>query len=94
MKKNFSSLWPLIKGIKQIQFIKLPPQPCVKSRDESNEVFDRMIRGWLCSITVTNHQLIMIIRFVAQSYTHTWKKIANKLHLVLHTNKIVTPDFP
>jgi hypothetical protein len=36
-----------MKSIKQSQFLKLPPQPCVKSRDESNEVFDRMTRGWL-----------------------------------------------
>jgi hypothetical protein len=35
----------LMKSIKQSQFLKLPPQPCVKSRDESNEVFDRMTRG-------------------------------------------------
>jgi hypothetical protein len=44
-RKFFSSLWPLIKGIKQSRFSKLPPQTCVKSRDESNEVFDCMIRG-------------------------------------------------
>jgi hypothetical protein len=29
--------------LKQCQFSKLPPQPCVKSRDKSNEVFDRML---------------------------------------------------
>jgi hypothetical protein len=42
-------------GIKQSQFSKLPPQPYIKSRDESNdksrdesnEVFDHMIRGCL-----------------------------------------------
>jgi hypothetical protein len=37
----------IIKGIKQCQLSKLPPQPCVKSRDKSNEVFDRRIRRWL-----------------------------------------------
>ena len=26
-----------------------------KSREESNEAFDRVIRGWYCSITVANH---------------------------------------
>jgi hypothetical protein len=46
-EKIFSSLWPLIKGIKQSQFLKLLPHPCVKSRDESNEVFDYVIKGWL-----------------------------------------------
>jgi hypothetical protein len=46
-RKKFPCLWPLIKGIKQCQFSKLPPQPCVKSQDKSNEVFDRMIREWL-----------------------------------------------
>ena len=41
-----------------------------KSRDESNEAFDRAIRGWYCSITVANHQLITAIRFVAKNYIH------------------------
>jgi hypothetical protein len=37
----------------------------------------RYLTAWLedgyCSIIVANHRLIMIIRFVAQSYIHTWK---------------------
>ena len=44
--------------------------PC-KSRDESNEAFDCAIRGWYCSFTVANHQLITIIRFVSKSYPHS-----------------------
>jgi len=39
--------------------------PCARNPDESNEVFDCVIKGWLA-----NHQLITIIRFVAKSYTH------------------------
>ena len=42
-----------------------------------------------CSITVANHRLITIIRFVVKSYTHLWKGFANKLHLVLHALKIL-----
>ena len=42
-----------------------------------------------CSITVANHRLITIIRFVVKSYTHPWKGFANKLHLVLHALKIL-----
>ena len=51
------------------------------------EAFDRTIRGWYCSITVANHRLIIVIRFVAKSYTHPWKDFANKPRLVLHTFK-------
>ena len=43
---------------------------CARNPEESNEAFDRMIRGWYCSITVSNHRLITVIRFVAKNYTH------------------------
>ena len=53
----------------------------------------RPLAAWFedgyCSITVVNHQLIIAIRFVAQSYTHPWKGFANKLHLILHAWKIL-----
>ena len=41
-----------------------------------------------CSITVANHELITVIRFVAQSCTHPWKDFTNKLHLVFHACEI------
>ena len=41
-----------------------------------------------CSITVANHLLITVIRFVAKSYTHPWKGFTNRLHLVFHTCEI------
>ena len=40
-------------------------------------------------ITVANHQLITIIRFVAKSYTHPWRSFANKLYLVLYACEIL-----
>ena len=39
--------WPLIRSIKWSLITKPPPQPPCKSRDESNEVFDCVIREWL-----------------------------------------------
>ena len=42
-----------------------------------------------CSITVANHQLITIIRFVAKNYTHLWKDFANRLHLAYHPCEIL-----
>ena len=33
-------------GIKQIQFTKITSEPCASDPEESNEVFDRAIRGW------------------------------------------------
>ena len=36
------------------------------------------------NITVANHRLITVIRFVAKSYTHPWIFFANRLHLVHH----------
>ena len=45
--------------------------PCARNPEESNEIFDRAIGRWYCSITVANHQLIIVIRFVAKSYTHS-----------------------
>ena len=44
--------------------------------------------AWLedgyCSITVSNLQLITIIRFISKNYIRPWKDFANRLHLVLH----------
>ena len=34
-------------GVKQIQFIKSTSEPRASDPKESNEVFDRAIRGWL-----------------------------------------------
>ena len=62
--------------------------PCARNPEESNEVFDRVIRGWYCSIIVVNHWLITIIRFIAKSYIYPWKNFINRLHLVLRTYKI------
>ena len=42
-----------------------------------------------CTITVANHRLITIIRFVVKSYTHPWKSFTNKLRLVLHACEIL-----
>ena len=39
-------------------------------------------------ITVANHRLITVIRFVAKSYTHFWRGFANRLHLVVLAYKI------
>ena len=48
----------------------------------------RPLTAWLedgyCSITIVNHPLITVIRFVAKNYAHPQKGFANKLHLVLH----------
>ena len=53
----------------------------------------RPLTAWLedgyCSITVANHQLITVIRFVSKNYTHPWKGFANRLRLVLHTCEIL-----
>ena len=57
-------------GIKQSQFTKPTPEPRASDSEESNKIFDRAIRRWYYSITVANHRLITVIRFVAKSYTH------------------------
>ena len=44
--------------------------PRASDPEESNEAFDCAIRGWYCSITVVNYQLITIIRFVVKSFIH------------------------
>ena len=52
----------------------------------------RSLTAWLeddyCSITVVNHQLITVIRFVVKSYSHPWKGFANKFRLVLYVYNI------
>ena len=58
-------------GVKQSQFTKQTSGPGASDYKESNEAFDRAIRGWYCSIIVENHRLITVIRFVAKSYTHS-----------------------
>ena len=53
----------------------------------------RHLTTWLdncyCSITLANHQLITVIRFIAKSYTHLWKNFTNRFHLVLHAYEIL-----
>ena len=63
-------VWPPTMIAKQRQFSKLTSEPCARNPEESNETFDRVIRGWYCSITVVNHRLITVIRFVAKNYTN------------------------
>ena len=48
----------------------------------------RLVNNWAryCSITVAKHDETWVIRFVSKSYTHPWKKFANRLHLVLHAD--------
>ena len=59
-----------------------------------NEAFDLMIGGWLehgyCSIIISNHRLIRLIRFGSQICTYLWKSFVNRLHLVLQNSKIPT----
>ena len=57
-------------GVKQNQFIKPTLEPRASDPEESNEVFDARLEYGYCSITVSNHRLIIVIRFVAKSYTH------------------------
>jgi len=53
----------------------------------------KIYTAWLedsyCSITVANHWLVTVIRFVVKSYTHPWKSFANRLHLTLHAGGIL-----
>ena len=57
-------------GVKQSQFIKSTSDPHASDSEKSNEIFYRAIRGCYYSITVSNHRLITVIRFVVKSYTH------------------------
>ena len=53
----------------------------------------RPLTAWLendyCSITVANHRLIIVIRFVAKNYIHFWIFFINRLHLILHACEIL-----
>ena len=55
-------------GVKQNQFTKPTSEPRASDPEESNEVFG--LEDCYCSITVANHRLITVIRFVAKIYTH------------------------
>ena len=44
--------------------------PRARDPEESNETFDARLENGYCSITVANHRLIIVIRFVAKKYTH------------------------
>ena len=57
-------------GVKQSQFTKPTSEPRASDPEESNEAFDARAEDCDCSITVANHQLITVIRFVVKSYTH------------------------
>jgi len=52
----------------------------------------RSLTAWLddgyCSITVANHQLITVIRFIERSYIHPWKAFAKRLYLARYICKI------
>ena len=84
LKQCLSLIRVLIRGIKWRQLIKLIPQPYAISQGEPNEAFDRTIRGGYCSITVANHRLITVVKFIVKSYIHPWKFFVNRLYLVLH----------
>ena len=45
-------------------------KPRASDPKESNETFDARLENDYCSITVINHQLIAVIRFVAKNYTY------------------------
>ena len=57
-------------SVKKVSLQNQLQNPRASDPEESNEIFDHVIRGWYCSITVANHRLITIIRFVAKSCTH------------------------
>ena len=57
-------------SVKQSQFTKSTLEPRASDPEESNKSFDCAIRGWYCSITVSNYRLITVIKFVAKRYTH------------------------
>ena len=57
-------------GVKQSQFTKPTSEPRASDTEESNKAFDHAIRGWYCSITIVNHRLITVIRFVVESYIY------------------------
>ena len=42
-----SDIWTVYYGVKQSQFTKPTPDPRASDLEESNEAFDRAIRGWL-----------------------------------------------
>ena len=44
--------------------------PRASDPEESNKAFDAQLENDYCSITVANHRLITVIRFVAKNYTH------------------------
>ena len=76
-------------GVKQSQFTKPTSESRASDPEEYNKAFDHAIRGWYCSITVANHQLITAIRFVSKIYTRSWKNFTNRLYLVLHASEIL-----
>ena len=42
-----------------------------------------------CSITVANHQLITVIRFITKNYTYSWKDFTIRFYLTLHACEIL-----
>ena len=57
-------------GVKQSQFTKPIPEPRASDPEESNKALDARLEDVYCNITVANHRLIIVIRFIAKSYTH------------------------
>jgi len=59
-------------GIKQNQFTKstLEPPALVTLKNLMRPLTARLEDGY-CNITIANHRLITVIRFVAKSYTHS-----------------------
>ena len=65
-----SKFWPLITVSNKVSLQNQLQNPRASDPEESNEAFDRAIEDGYCSTTVANHRLIIVIRFVAKSYTH------------------------
>ena len=83
------TVWPLITVSNKISLQNQLQNPALVTLKNLMRSLTARLEDGYCSITVANHRLVTVIRFVAKSCTHPWKGFANRLHLVHHTCEIL-----
>ena len=64
------TFWLLITVLNKVSLQNQLQNPRASDPEESKKAFAVRLEDSYCSITVANHWLITVIKFVAKSYTH------------------------
>ena len=82
---NSNKLWPLIMMSNKVSLQNQLQNPALVTLKNLMRPLTTRLEDGYCSITTANYRLITVIKFVAKSYTYSWKNFTNRLYLIFHT---------